>query len=289
MALSTSEASRLSSAGAAAAEHREETDVAPMTRSRPSLPTSPDRVPPSRTLLAVAACALLATPPAAAVARAQGNAPPPRCRVLCAPTITLMPGVLRTHLARGPLVRSTTTGAEHRLAGTSSFEAIVAVGARTPIPHLGVYGSVQWLPNASEARNPFTLYTASDLGTGIKANAPTADAGVTLALLPPDQTGGWLDLGANVGDLLSQAARPTDRRAYTHKLDLELVTHVHAFAWSAASSWLHRTSLYAILDYVATGLPKAGDEVPVGRRFVSGARPLALVFGLALPVTEAKR
>jgi hypothetical protein len=209
--------------------------------------------------------------------------------VLCAATVTLMPGVLRTHVARGPLVRATATGAEHRLAGTSSFEAIVAVAARTPVPRLGVYGSVQWLPNASEARNPFTLYTASELGTGIKANAPTAAAGVALTLLPAQQTAGWLDFGANVADLLSQAARPTDRRAYTHKLDLELVTHVHAFAGSAARSYLHRASLYAILDYVATGLPKAGDEVPVGRRFVSGARPLALVFGLALPVTEAKR
>ena len=46
-------------------------------------------------------------------------------------------------------------------------------------------------------------------------------------------------------------------------------------------------TIYGILDYVATGLPSAGDEVPLGRVFVTGARPLALVAGLAFPLTPA--
>jgi hypothetical protein len=196
-----------------------------------------------------------------------------------------MPGVLRTHLLRGPVVRATATGAEHRLESATTFEAIVSVASRTALPRLSVYGSVQWLPNASEARNPFTLYTAGELGTGVHANAPTVTAGGSVALLSADETHGWLDLAANAGDLFSQAARPGDRRAYTHKLDLDLVAHAHAFAWTPASAYLHRISAYAILDYVATGLPKPGDEVPPGREFVTAARPTALVVGLALPVT----
>lgn len=50
-------------------------------------------------------------------------------------------------------------------------------------------------------------------------------------------------------------------------------------------TYLHRTSVYALLDYVATGLAQSGDEVPEGRVFMTDARPLALIVGLALPLT----
>ena len=217
--------------------------------------------------------------------RERQPAPPHPCHVLCVPSVSLMPGVIRTHLFRGPLVRSLATGAEQRLPSTSDFELIVAVAARTALPRLSLFGSVQWLPNASEQRNPFTLYTASELGEAVRANAPTVTMGASVAVLPAAQTHGWFDLAANVGDLYSQAARPTDKSAYTHKLDLDLVAHLHAFAWTPDATWLHRVTVFSILDYVATGLPEAGDEVPVGRLFVSGARPTALITGLSLPVT----
>ena len=231
------------------------------------------------------ASAMLAVLVAAPVA-AQSNAAP-RCHLLCAPTLTLMPGVVRTHLLRGPLVRNTTTGVETRLPGTSNFEVIVAIASRTAVPRLSLFASTQWLPNAAEGRNPFTLYTASELGTHVRANAPTVVAGVSLALLAPDATGGWLDAAFNVGDLFSQAARPDDRSAYTHKLDLDLVTHLDVFNAIPASDYLHRVALYGILDYVATGLPQAGAEVPRGRVFVTDARPTALIVGLALPLTPS--
>jgi len=209
------------------------------------------------------------------------------CRVLCGPSVTLMPGVIRTHLFGGPTVRTLATGAEQRLSGSSSFELIVAVGARTALPRVSLFGSVQWLPNATEQRNPFTLYTANELGAPIRANAPTATMGASISLLPATQAHGWLDLAANIGDLYSQAARPTDKSAYTHKLDLDLLAHVHAFAWTPEKTWLHRVMVYSILDYVATGLPKAGDEVPVGRVFLTDARPTSLIIGVAIPVTPA--
>ena len=216
--------------------------------------------------------------------------PPPRpCHVLCAPTVSLMPAVIRTHLFGGPRVRSLATGVESRLPSTSDFELIAAVAARTFVPRLSLFGSVQWLPNASERRNPFTLYTASDLGESVRANAPTVTMGASMALLPAAETHGLFDVAANVGDLYSQAARPSDKSAYTHKLDLDLVAHLHAFAWATRHAWLHRVTVFSILDYVATGLPKAGDEVPLGRVFLNDARPTSLIAGLSLPVTPPVR
>jgi len=210
------------------------------------------------------------------------------CRVLCAPSVTLMPGVIRTHLARGPVVRSTSTGVEQRLPGTSDFEIIATAASKTAVPRLSLFGSVQWLPNAEANRNPFTLYTASDLGDKVRANAPTLTVGASVAVLQPAETRGWLDVAANVGDLFSHAARPNDKSDYTHKLDFNLLTHVHAFAWAPEGTYLHDTSVYALLDYVATGLARRGDEVPEGRVFVTDARPLALIVGACLPLTPGR-
>lgn len=209
-----------------------------------------------------------------------------RCSWLCAPTVTLMPSLLRTHLFGGPTVESISTGAEHRLTSTSSFEFILAVASKTPVPRVSLFGSVQWLPNATEARNPFTLYNASELGSSVRANAPTATFGLSATVLPAESTRGWFDVAASVGDLYSQAARPEDESAYTHKLDLELVTHVNVFDALPKGTYGHRIALFGILDYVATGLPRAGDEVPVGRVFMTRARPTALIAGLALPLSS---
>lgn len=247
-----------------------------------------------RPLLALVVCASIVS-----VANAQTRSPQrghsrhqsddSHCRIICAPGVALLPGVIRSHLAKGPRVRSTSTGEEHQLAGTSNLELIVVVAAPTAVPRLSVFGSVQWLPNASESRNPFTLYNASELGTSVRANTPTVTMGGSVALLPAARTDGWVDLGANIADLYSQAARPTDRSAYTHKLELDLVAHLHAFSWMPTATYLHRVSVYAILDYVGTGLPRAGDAVPPGRVFVSAARPLALITGLSLPLSPVEQ
>ena len=221
----------------------------------------------------------------AAPARAQEKSK--RCRVLCAPTVDFMPGVIRTHLFGGARVTDVPSGKQSQLPGSSDLELIVAVASRTAIPRVSAFASVQWFPNAAAQRNPFTLYTAGQLGEAITANAPTVTAGGSLALVTAAEAHGWGDLAFNVGSLFSQAARPKDEKAYTHKLDLDLIGHVHVFAAAPAWTYLHRVSLYGILDYVASGLPRAGDEVPLGRRFDTDARPTALIVGLALPITPA--
>jgi len=197
-----------------------------------------------------------------------------------------MPAMLRTHLFGGPVVKSLSTGAEQRLPSSSQFEFIVAVSSRTAVPRLSVFGSTQWFPNAAESRNPFTLYTASELGGHVRANAPTVTIGASEALLTAPETRGWADLAANVADLYSQSARPSDQSAYTHKLDFELVTRVNAFAWTPRQTYVHRVSLFGILDYVASGLPREGDQVPKGREFMTAARPTSLIVGLSIPITQ---
>jgi hypothetical protein len=230
-------------------------------------------------VIAATAALLSAEVPVASAQRAS------RCSWLCAPSVTLMPSVLRTHLFGGPTVESMSTGAEHRLPSTSSFEFVLAVASTTRVPRISLFGSVQWLPNATEARNPFTLYNASELGSSVRANAPTATFGLSAAVLPAASTHGWFDAAVNVGDLYSQAARPHDKSAYTHKLDLEVLTHVNLFDALPKATYAHRVAVFGILDYVATGLPRAGDEVPVGRVFTTRARPTALIVGLALPIS----
>ncbi len=196
-----------------------------------------------------------------------------------------MPSMIRTHLFGGPTVETMSTGATHRLPSSTSLELIIVAAAKTAVPKVSAFTSIQWLPNASEARNPFTLYTATDLGGHVHANAATVTLGLSGSVLTAPRTRGVVDLDVNVGDLFSQAARPEDERAYTHKLDLDLVTHWHAFGWTGTDAFLHRVTVVGILDYVATGLPQAGDEVPKGRLFVSDARPAALIIGLSLPIT----
>lgn len=225
---------------------------------------------------------------AAHVCGAQDPAPHP-CRLLCTPGVVVMPAIIRSHLFGGPRVRSLATGTVQRLPSSSNFELIFAASARTLVPHLSLFGSVQWLPNATERRNPFTLYTASELGEPVKANAPTVTMGASVAVVPAPLTHGLFDLAANVGDLYSQAARPNAKSAYTHKLDLALLAHLHAFRWAPPATWLHRVTVFSILDYVASGLPKAGDEVPVGRVYETDARPTSFIAGLSLPITPPAR
>jgi len=218
------------------------------------------------------------------VAAALGAQQPHHCALVCAPALTLMPGMIRTHAFHAPRVRELATNQVVTLPGKSSFEVIGAFVAPTAVSRASLFASVQWLPNAKESANPYTLYTASELGERPRANAPSVTMGATLALLTPTMSQGWFTLNGNVGDLFSQAAEPDDKSSYSHKLDLDLVGTLNVFNELPKSEYLHRVGLYGMLDFVATGLPKAGDEVPKGERvFVSDARSVSLIVGLSVP------
>ena len=101
--------------------------------------------------------------------------------------------------------------------------------------------------------------------------------------LSPQRTRGWLSSHSDVVDKLSPAERPSDRRAYTHKLNLELDTSVAIFNWLPRDRWLHGVELEGSLDYVATGMPKPGDRVGT-IQFLDRASPWSFSVVVVIPV-----
>ena len=84
-------------------------------------------------------------------------------------------------------------------------------------------------------------------------------------------------------DKFSPAATPGAKSVFTHKLNLEWDTAVHVFNRLPESNWLRNVELEVSLDYVATGLPKAGDVLG-DERFVQKASPWSISFVIVLPL-----
>jgi hypothetical protein len=206
--------------------------------------------------------------------------------ILCAPSLVSESALNRSHLFGGPAVRSLTDGSESHLPSQSNLELFFVVSAPTGIPRTSLFLSLQWLPNATAKANPFTEYTASELGTGaVRANEPSATFGVSVDAVTSAMTKGWVTVAPYVGDLYSTAARPDDQSAYTHKLDTGLNVGVGILNWLSPHVWLRTVKGFVILDDVLVGLPRAGDEVPRSERlFLTDARPATLIAGLSVPL-----
>lgn len=230
--------------------------------------------------LAAAFAAAVIAPLFPATASAQAAA----CTSICAPQLLFRPGMIRSHIFGGPTVTDLATGTVHKLPSRTNFQVQFLLTAATLVPRTHVNLAVQWLPNARATTNPFTEYSSADEKSVIHANTPSVAMNVSVDALTGKETGGWGGVSGYVGDLFSTAARPGDNSDFTHKLDLGIVGSVNVFNWLPKSDWLHdAVSAYAIVDYVATGLPKAGDVVPKGvRRFDTAARPAAFLAGISI-------
>lgn len=206
------------------------------------------------------------------------------CHSICAPTLLFRAGAIRSHVFGGPTVTDLATGATHTLASRTNLQLQFLLTAATLVPRTHVNLAVQWLPNARATTNPFTEYSATDEGSTIHANTPSVAMNVSVDAITPKETAGWLGVSGYAGDLFSTASRPGDNSDYTHKLDVGVAGTFDIFNWLPPTDWAHdAVSAYAILDYVATGLPRAGDVVPKGvRRFDTAARPAALIAGIAV-------
>lgn len=210
------------------------------------------------------------------------------CALICAPAFSFTPAIIRSHIFGSARVRSLTTDAVSNIASTNNVELIFGVAAATFIPRLSAIASFQWLPTAKASSNPFTEYTATQLHANVRANTPSITLGFSVAALQPAATKGWLGVSAYAADLYSSAARPRDASAFTHKLDLGVSATIGVFNWLPTHTWLRTVRGTAIVDYVATGLPHAGDEVPENERvFVTGARPAVLIMGLSIPIAPS--
>lgn len=63
----------------------------------------------------------------------------------------------------------------------------------------------------------------------------------------------------------------------------ELDTSLAIFNWLKEDRWLRGVELEGSLDYVASGLPKAGHTID-GRRYIDDASPWSFSLVLVLPV-----
>lgn len=208
------------------------------------------------------------------------------CHIVCAPSFSFRPSLMRTHLFSEPSVRVLSTGAVQNVPSKTAFAMQFNVNVPTVIPRTTLFANVTWFPNLSASSNPFTEYTANEVpGTRIRTNTPSLGLGVFVDALTTTETNGWFDFGGYIGDSFSKASQPTDASDYTHKLDLGVTGTLHPFNRLPPTNYIRNVSLLVGLDYRVTGLPKKGDVVPAGQReFLTGARPALLQIAFDFPL-----
>ena len=239
--------------------------------------------PPSAVRLSLALTCALALP-AATPGTAQGQQD---CKMLfCSPSLTVSPSAMVTNVFDGPRVRRLSDGAVRTLDAEARFAMVFTLTIPTTIPRTSAFTQLLWTPFADRSTNPFTGYATDDGGAEERiGNAPLYEFGLQLDLLPARQTGGWLRVDAQVIDQFGPAGRRGDDRTYTHKLNLALDAAVSLLRWLSEENWFRHLELYTTLDYLATGLPRAGDEVPRGELvYLDDASPWTLWAGLTIPV-----
>ena len=185
------------------------------------------------------------------------------CRVLCTPEFKVEPTLTFTNLFGSPRTIAD-DGALVREPRETEFELILSLGLPTRL---------SWLDFTVEA---IVLPFDAD-------STPELEFETNFVWLPAQQTGGWLTSHFDVVDKFSPAARPDEGRAYTHKLNFELDTSVAIFNWLRDGRWLRGVELEGSFDYVASGLPKAGDTIE-GRRYLDDASPWSFSLVFVLPV-----
>ena len=116
-----------------------------------------------------------------------------------------------------------------------------------------------------------------------KALKTVKDPELNLDLVDSDQTGGWLSSHFDIVDKFSPAERPDATSAYTHKLNFELDTALRPFNSLPEGRWLRNLETEVSIDYVATGIPKAGDDFG-DVLYLDDESPWSLSLVLVLPL-----
>ncbi|HXV62253.1 MAG TPA: hypothetical protein VEK15_16250 [Vicinamibacteria bacterium] len=210
------------------------------------------------------------------------------CKIICTPALKLEPTFTISNLFAGAAIADSNAGHTDsvvREEREAAFEIILSLGIPTEIPRVGVTLETIWKPFASTDANPFTGKTAEELGAeSIRDNPVELEIELNLSILEPEHTGGWVEMHFDVVDQLSPAARPNDEGVYTHKLDFELDTAFLVFHRLPAAGWLRNVEVELSLDYLATGIPQAGDVFPDGTRYLKDASPWSLSIVFVLPI-----
>lgn len=206
------------------------------------------------------------------------------CRILCTPSLKLEPTVTFSNILHPHRVR-TGDGTIEKAGRDAAFEIIVALDVPTALPRVGLTFEAIWTPFGKTSVNPFTGRTAQDLGVAhIRDNPVELEFELNLKWLLPEQTGGWVSSHFDIVDKFSPAERPGDTSTYTHKLNFELDTAVSVFRWLPEGRWLRNVEIEGSLDYVATGLPKAGNVLPGGDVFLDDASRWSFSLVFVIPI-----
>jgi hypothetical protein len=206
----------------------------------------------------------------------------PRCVVLCSPELKIEPTWTVENLASRPRVVS--EGKVARVSRDTIFELIFALDVPTTIPRIGVTLEAIFIPFGSTGIHPFTGVSAGDAGRAdIRDNGLEVEAELNIDLFGAEQTGGWVSSHVDIVDQFSPGKAPGAGSVYTHKLDLEWDTAFHLFSWTPRGHWLRNVEAEVSLDYLATGLARAGDTI-ANERFVDKASPWSLSFVMVIPL-----
>ncbi len=191
-----------------------------------------------------------------------------RCAFLCVPDVKIEPAVTIEHLfgaarveeldgSDGGLVLATS-----RQEREAVFELVLAVGIPTEIPRVGFTFETIFVPFGETDTHPFTGATVADAGrASFRDNGIEIELELNLMILEAEQTGGWVESHFDIVDKISPGETLDAGSVYTHKLNFELDTAFLPFSRLPEDNWLHHFEVEGSLDYVATGLPKAGDVV----------------------------
>ena len=173
----------------------------------------------------------------------QASAQEPKCFVLCAPELKIEPTFTWENLRRPPRIAETDDQGNtivRRVPREFVFETVLAVDIPTTIPRTSFTFEV--------ITKPFE-----------KGSEPELETELNLHWLRSEDAKGWVSSHFDIIDKYSPGGRPHNEDSYTHKLNLELDTAVPFLKWTR-KSWLSDIEIEASLDYVATGLPRAGDR-----------------------------
>jgi hypothetical protein len=209
------------------------------------------------------------------------------CFFFCSPALKIEPTFTVEHLFNRHRVAEMDGDVQvglERAEREVIFETVVVVDIPTQIPRVGFSLEAIFAPFATTDENPFTGASAEALGrSSVRDNVPEIELELNLEWLRGEDTGGWVGSHFDIVDKISTSERPQDASAYTHKLNFELDTGVNIFKWLPDGNWLRNVELEGSLDYVATGLPRAGDRIG-NQLYLDDASPWSFSLVFVLPL-----
>jgi len=210
-----------------------------------------------------------------------------QCWFLCTPALKIEPTLTVEHLfgaarieefAEGTVVDTTRQPRE------TVFELILAVGVPTEIPRVSLTFETIFVPTGETENHPFTGMTAAEQGSrSLRDNGIEVELELNLSILDTEQTGGWIESHFDIVDKISPGETPDAASVYTHKLNFELDTAFLPFSRLRESYWLHHFEIEGSIDYVASGLPHAGDIVGT-ERYLDDASPWSFSLVGVIPL-----